>query len=180
MGDLVSLRMGKTTLLTHIAARKLSIPPNIDVLYCEQGMLVFLFSPTAFSLVLTEVEVGEISAIDTVLKADKKRLKLLEEEKKINDELEAGDDSNTERLKQVMGWILCVASSGMRCVRCMKRWRLLVLHQLNQELEEYSQYACMLCPFHCYCMTGIRIHCRDAGPIYSQVLWWVEDESVSG
>ena len=42
-----SLRMGKTTLLTHIAARKLSIPPNIDVLYCEQGMLVFLLSPTA-------------------------------------------------------------------------------------------------------------------------------------
>ena len=31
-------RMGKTTLLLHIAERKLSIPPNIDVLYCEQGM----------------------------------------------------------------------------------------------------------------------------------------------
>ena len=30
-------RMGKTTLLKHIADRKLSIPPNIDVLYCEQG-----------------------------------------------------------------------------------------------------------------------------------------------
>ena len=29
--------MGKTTLLKHIADRKLSIPPNIDVLYCEQG-----------------------------------------------------------------------------------------------------------------------------------------------
>uniref|UniRef100_A0AC34RGU0 ABC transporter domain-containing protein n=1 Tax=Panagrolaimus sp. JU765 TaxID=591449 RepID=A0AC34RGU0_9BILA len=28
--------MGKTTLLKHIAARKLNIPPNIDVLYCEQ------------------------------------------------------------------------------------------------------------------------------------------------
>lgn len=55
-----------------------------------------------FSCSFTEVEVGEISAIDTVLKADKKRLQLLEEEKKLNDELEAGDDSNTERLKQVM------------------------------------------------------------------------------
>lgn len=32
------LRMGKTTLLTHIAARKLAIPPNIDVLLCEQGI----------------------------------------------------------------------------------------------------------------------------------------------
>ena len=30
-------RMGKTTLLTHIASRKLAIPPNIDVLLCEQG-----------------------------------------------------------------------------------------------------------------------------------------------
>ena len=30
--------MGKTTLLTHIAARKLAIPSNIDVLLCEQGI----------------------------------------------------------------------------------------------------------------------------------------------
>lgn len=29
--------MGKTTLLRHIAARKLNIPPHIDILYCEQG-----------------------------------------------------------------------------------------------------------------------------------------------
>ncbi|XP_031467626.1 ATP-binding cassette sub-family F member 1-like, partial [Phasianus colchicus] len=28
---------GKTTLLKHIANRALSIPPNIDVLLCEQG-----------------------------------------------------------------------------------------------------------------------------------------------
>lgn len=34
---LVSSSMGKTTLLTHIAARKLAIPPNIDILLCEQG-----------------------------------------------------------------------------------------------------------------------------------------------
>ena len=34
--------MGKTTLLTHIAARKLAIPPNIDVLLCEQGKWVKL------------------------------------------------------------------------------------------------------------------------------------------
>lgn len=33
----LSLSMGKTTLLLHIAERKLAIPPNIDVLYCEQG-----------------------------------------------------------------------------------------------------------------------------------------------
>lgn len=28
---------GKTTLLKHIANRALCIPPNIDVLLCEQG-----------------------------------------------------------------------------------------------------------------------------------------------
>jgi hypothetical protein len=39
---LVSLyfRMGKTTLLSHIAKRILAIPPNIDVLLCEQGTLI--------------------------------------------------------------------------------------------------------------------------------------------
>lgn len=31
------LSKGKTTLLKHIANRTLSIPPNIDVLLCEQG-----------------------------------------------------------------------------------------------------------------------------------------------
>jgi ATP-binding cassette subfamily F protein 1 len=33
--------MGKTTLLKHIAGRKLNIPPNIDILYCEQGKIDF-------------------------------------------------------------------------------------------------------------------------------------------
>jgi hypothetical protein len=32
--------MGKTTLLNHIAKRILAIPPNIDVLLCEQGTLM--------------------------------------------------------------------------------------------------------------------------------------------
>lgn len=34
-----AVRKGKTTLLKHIANRALSIPPNIDVLLCEQGAL---------------------------------------------------------------------------------------------------------------------------------------------
>ncbi|KAL5483788.1 hypothetical protein EMCRGX_G020203 [Ephydatia muelleri] len=72
--------MGKTTLLKHIAERQLTIPPNIDVLLCEQ-----------------EVEASERSAIDVVLSADKKRLALLEEEKA----LLASADANTERLQQV-------------------------------------------------------------------------------
>ena len=76
--------MGKTTLLKHIADRKLAIPPNIDVLLCEQ-----------------EVTADDTPAFDAVLKADTKRLRLLEEEAKLVAESEAGDDSGTERLKEV-------------------------------------------------------------------------------
>ncbi len=47
---------GKTTLLRHIGLRALQIPPNIDVLYCEQ-----------------EVVADEKSALETVLAADVKR-----------------------------------------------------------------------------------------------------------
>ena len=79
-----SYRMGKTTLLNHIAERKLAIPPRIDVLLCEQ-----------------EVVADDTPAIDAVLKADTKRLELLEEEKKLVAEGEAGDDSHSDRLKEV-------------------------------------------------------------------------------
>ncbi len=58
--------MGKTTLLKHIANKSLNIPPNIDVLICEQ-----------------EVQADEESAIQVVLNADKKRLELMAEEKEI-------------------------------------------------------------------------------------------------
>lgn len=34
--------MGKTTLLSHIAKRILAIPPNIDVLLCEQGIVSYI------------------------------------------------------------------------------------------------------------------------------------------
>nr|QNH67897.1 ATP-binding cassette transporter subfamily F member 1 X2 [Brachionus rotundiformis] len=58
--------MGKTTLLKHIANRSLKIPTNIDLLLCEQ-----------------EVQADDESAIQSVLKADKKRIQLLDEEKQI-------------------------------------------------------------------------------------------------
>ncbi|KAK3088387.1 hypothetical protein FSP39_018530 [Pinctada imbricata] len=75
---------GKTTLLRHMANKVLQIPPNIDVLYCEQ-----------------EIIADTTKAIDSVLKADKKRLELLEEEKKLMAEQEKGITKNTERLKEV-------------------------------------------------------------------------------
>uniref|UniRef100_A0A8B9ELG9 ATP binding cassette subfamily F member 1 n=1 Tax=Anser cygnoides TaxID=8845 RepID=A0A8B9ELG9_ANSCY len=75
---------GKTTLLKHIANRALSIPPNIDVLLCEQ-----------------EVVADDTPAVQAVLRADTKRLRLLEEEKRLQALLEAGDDGAAERLEKV-------------------------------------------------------------------------------
>ncbi len=76
--------MGKTTLLNHIAERKLAIPPRIDVLLCEQ-----------------EVVADDTPAIDAVLKADTQRLQLLAEECRLVAEADAGDDSHSDRLKEV-------------------------------------------------------------------------------
>ncbi|KAF8386346.1 abcf-1 [Pristionchus pacificus] len=78
--------MGKTTLLKHIGARKLPIPKTIDLLYCEQ-----------------EIAVDATSAIDTVVKSDKHRLKLLEEQDALTKKLEEGDTSTelTERIQEV-------------------------------------------------------------------------------
>ncbi|XP_054620753.1 ATP-binding cassette sub-family F member 1 isoform X2 [Dunckerocampus dactyliophorus] len=75
---------GKTTLLKHIANRALSIPPNIDVLLCEQ-----------------EVVADDTPAVQAVLKADTRRLKLLEEEKQLQARLEKGEDSVSDRLDKV-------------------------------------------------------------------------------
>ncbi|XP_076454591.1 ATP-binding cassette sub-family F member 1-like [Babylonia areolata] len=77
---------GKTTLLKHIASRALNIPPNIDVLYCEQ-----------------EVVADSTKAIDSVLKADTKRLALLEEEKNLTQKVNEGNTETevSDRLKEV-------------------------------------------------------------------------------
>ena len=79
-------RHGKTTLLRHIASRAFAIPPGIDVLYCEQ-----------------EVVADDNTAVESVLRADTKRLALLEECKKLEDQQEKGNTSTEvqERLKEV-------------------------------------------------------------------------------
>ncbi|XP_076864624.1 ATP-binding cassette sub-family F member 1 isoform X2 [Brachyhypopomus gauderio] len=75
---------GKTTLLKHISNRALSIPPNIDVLLCEQ-----------------EVTADDTPAVQAVLKADTRRLKLLEEERRLQNLLDRGEDGASERLEKV-------------------------------------------------------------------------------
>lgn len=62
---------GKSTLLKHMAARQLSIPSRIDMLYVEQ-----------------EVVADDTPAYESVLKADKKRATLKEEAEKIEKELD--------------------------------------------------------------------------------------------
>jgi len=64
---------GKTTLLRHIGNRALQIPPNIDVLYCEQ-----------------EVGADERSALQTVLDSDEKRTELLKKAETLEKEQEKG------------------------------------------------------------------------------------------
>ncbi|CAN7993011.1 unnamed protein product [Ixodes hexagonus] len=75
---------GKTTLLKHIANRSLNIPPNIDVLLCEQ-----------------EVVADDTPAVDVVLKADFKRTALMSELKKLEEESAAGSLKNQTRIAEV-------------------------------------------------------------------------------
>ncbi|XP_070379337.1 ATP-binding cassette sub-family F member 1 [Dermacentor albipictus] len=75
---------GKTTLLKHIANRSLNIPPNIDVLLCEQ-----------------EVVADDTPAVEVVLKADFKRTELLEEQKKLEDDAARGNLKNQDKLTEV-------------------------------------------------------------------------------
>ncbi|EGT43717.1 hypothetical protein CAEBREN_13072 [Caenorhabditis brenneri] len=76
--------MGKTTLLKHIGNRRLAIPSHIDLLYCEQ-----------------EIQVDSTSAIDTVVKSDKKRLALLEKEAELMKKIEEGVSEAAEEMKEV-------------------------------------------------------------------------------
>lgn len=95
----LSYRMGKTTLLKHISNRKLDIPPNIDILYCEQGKgdNVIAIIPFLFS----EIEVDDTPAVEAVVKSDKKRTSLLEEETALTVKVETGDMEANDRLKEV-------------------------------------------------------------------------------
>lgn len=75
---------GKTTLLRHIAQRAFAIPPNIDILYCEQ-----------------EVVADDTSAVETVLKADVRRTELLRECKELEETFQTGKMSVQDRLNEV-------------------------------------------------------------------------------
>jgi ATP-binding cassette, subfamily F, member 1 len=77
---------GKSTILKMIAAGELKIPPRVDCLYVEQ-----------------EVMADDTPAVDAVLKADKIRWALVQEEKEIMTALEKGgaNDALDSRLGEV-------------------------------------------------------------------------------
>uniref|UniRef100_A0A182W996 ATP-binding cassette sub-family F member 1 n=1 Tax=Anopheles minimus TaxID=112268 RepID=A0A182W996_9DIPT len=86
---------GKTTLLRHIANRAFAIPPNIDVLLCEQ-----------------EVVADETSAVDTVLKADVKRTALLKECKELEDAVESGKIELQDKLQEVYNELKAIGADS--------------------------------------------------------------------
>lgn len=86
---------GKTTLLRHLANRAFDIPPNIDVLLCEQ-----------------EVVADDNSAVDTVLKADVKRIALLEEAKKLEEEIEGGNLKVQDLLSEVYAELKAIGADS--------------------------------------------------------------------
>ena len=89
---------GKTTLLRHIGNRALQIPPNIDVLYCEQ-----------------EVVADERTALETVLAADVKRMELLAELKELEAKLEKGKGKDiTDRLNDVYGELRAIGADQVK------------------------------------------------------------------
>ena len=78
---------GKSTLLKMIASRDLVLPPRVDFLYVEQ-----------------EVQADNTPAVDAVLKADKVRWDLLEEEKTLTAAIDSGDEDPKKfgRLQEVL------------------------------------------------------------------------------
>ena len=105
---------GKTTLLRHIGSRALQIPPNIDVLYCEQ-----------------EVVADEKTALNTVLLADVKRTELLNECKDLETKQENGKDV-TARLNEVYDELRAIGADQAE----PKARRLLAGLGFSKEMQE--------------------------------------------
>ncbi|KAL7513542.1 hypothetical protein ACHAXN_012015, partial [Cyclotella atomus] len=88
---------GKSTLLKMIASRDLILPPRVDFLYVEQ-----------------EVVADNTPAVDAVLKADKKRWDLLEEEKMLSEAIDNGDEDPKKftRLQEVLDELNTIGAAG--------------------------------------------------------------------
>ena len=101
----------------HIGNRALQIPPNIDVLYCEQ-----------------EVGADERSALQTVLDADEKRTALLKEAKELEklQEKGKGGKETTEQLQDVYEELRAIGADQAE----PKARRLLAGLGFNKEMQD--------------------------------------------
>lgn len=86
---------GKTTLLRHISTRAFAIPPNIDVLLCEQ-----------------EVVADDNTAVETILLADVKRNTLLKECKDLETIAEGGNLEVQDRLNEVYAELKAIGADS--------------------------------------------------------------------
>ena len=88
---------GKSTLLKMIASKDLILPPRVDYLYVEQ-----------------EVGADDTPAVDAVLKADKIRWALLEEEKELTSAIDRGDEDakKFDRLQEVLDELNTIGASS--------------------------------------------------------------------
>ncbi|XP_034490402.1 ATP-binding cassette sub-family F member 1 [Drosophila innubila] len=84
---------GKTTLLRHIATRAFAIPPNIDVLLCEQ-----------------EVVATDKTAINTILDADVKRTEMLKKSEELEKQFAGGDLSVQEELNDTFAELKAIGA----------------------------------------------------------------------
>lgn len=82
-------------MLRHLAQRAFPIPPNIDILYCEQ-----------------EVVADDFTAVESVLKADVKRNELLEECKKLEEEFNKGHLDVQEKLNEVYAELKAIGADS--------------------------------------------------------------------
>lgn len=81
--------------MRHIASRAFAIPPNIDILYCEQ-----------------EVVADDLTAVESVLKADVKRTELLEECKKLEEAFQSGNLDAQEKLNDVYAELKAIGADS--------------------------------------------------------------------
>ncbi|EDV46024.1 ATP-binding cassette sub-family F member 1 [Drosophila erecta] len=84
---------GKTTLLRHIATRAFAIPPNIDVLLCEQ-----------------EVVATDKTAIDTILEADVRRTQMLKKADELEKQFVGGDLTVQEELNDTFAELKAIGA----------------------------------------------------------------------
>eukprot|EP00099_Drosophila_melanogaster_P010820 NP_001285130.1 uncharacterized protein Dmel_CG1703, isoform B [Drosophila melanogaster] len=84
---------GKTTLLRHIATRAFAIPPNIDVLLCEQ-----------------EVVATDKTAINTILEADVRRTEMLKKADELEKQFVAGDLTVQEELNDTFAELKAIGA----------------------------------------------------------------------